>query len=831
MKYRKITFLLSLLFFVFLVHGRVVAQSLPNDLSTIDVNQLSDSQIQDLLNQAQTQGLSDDQVLQMAQTRGMSGSQVSLLKDRITTIRKNTGTGNNKVSRKDYDTTAYKDSRDQNYKTDTLNRFKKKFDLYESIKPKIFGSDLFKNDNTTFVPNLKIATPVNYILGPDDQLNINVYGNSVANWKLDVSPEGNINIPGVGILNVSGKTIEEVSTNIKSKLIANNYAIGRGTSVQITLGNIRSIKVIVIGQVEKPGTYTLPSLATAFNALYSSGGPNDNGSYRQIEIIRNNRIIRTLDIYDFLVKGDQKNNISLQDQDIIRVPTYRTRVEFAGEVKVPGLFEILPGETLYDALNFAGGFTDQAYTARIKVIQISDQQKRITDVVENDYKNYMPLRGDKYVIQRILERYENRVVITGAVFRPGEYELQPGLTILQLIKNAAGLKEDAFTLRGSITRLKPDNNTELIPFDLQDIINKSAPDIVLQREDSVKISSSFDLRNKYTISINGQVRKPGKYAYADSMKVQDLIIKAGGFNEGASPDRVEIARRIYNGDPSSKESPVAQIFTINIDKNLKPDNSDFTLQPFDIVSIHELPGYEQQKVIKVEGEVLYPGSYTISTKNEKISDVLKLAGGLTASADAEGGTLKRSNIAILGIDKNTVDTLAIAQERTSRLNRLKQNYKDSTNLDTAQMRNNYVGIDMKEILKKPGSRTDLILEDGDIIRVPKQQQIVRVNGEVLFPSAVVYKDGETFKGYVLNAGGFSPNALKRGAYVVYPNGTVKGTKTFLFFSSHPSVKPGSEIYVPKKPVSNSAGLQTILGLTTGLASLGAIILGILSLNR
>jgi len=830
MNYKKITFLLSILFLVLISHGRLLAQSLPNDLSNIDVNQLTDSQIQDMLNQAQTAGLSDDQLVQMAQSRGLSGSQAQLLQARITTIRKNNGTGS-RGSGKGYDTSAYKNTRDTSYKIDTIGRFKRKFDLYESLKPKIFGSDLFKNSNTTFIPNLKIATPVNYIVGPEDQINVNVYGNSVANWKLDVSPEGNINIPGIGILNVSGKTIEQVTENIKSKLIAGNYAIGKGTSVQVTIGNIRSIKVIVIGQVEKPGTYTLPSLATAFNALYSAGGPNDNGTYRQIEIIRNNRIISRLDIYDFLVKGDQRNNISLQDQDIIRVPTYRTRVELAGEVKIPGLFEVLPGETLDNVLNFAGGFADQAYTARIKVIQISDQQKRITDVVENDYKNYIPLRGDKYIIQRILERYENRVTIVGAVFRPGEYELQQGLTLLQLIKNAAGLKEDAFTLRGSISRLKPDNNTELIPFDLQAILNKSAPDILLQREDSVKISSTFDLRNKYTIAINGQVRKPGNYAYLDSMKVQDLIIKAGGFNEGASPDRIEIARRIDNGDPTSKQSAVAQIFTINIDKNLKPDNADFTLHPFDIVSVHSLPGYEKQKVIKVEGEVLYPGSYTISNKDEKISDIIKKAGGLTASADPEGGTLRRSNIAILGIDKNTVDTIAIAQERTARLNRLKQNYKDSTNLDTAQQRNNYVGIDMKEILRQPGSRTDLILEDGDVVRVPKQQQIVRVNGEVLYPSAVVYKEGETFKGYVLNAGGFSPNALKRGAYVVYPNGTVRGTKKFLFFNSHPDVKPGSEIYVPKKPASNPAALQTVLGLTTGLASLGAIILGILSLNR
>ncbi len=814
---------LLLLFCCFGIRKNASAQTLQN-ISSINVDDLSDQKLRKLLQDAQNSGLSDAELVRQAQNRGMSNTQIQKLQTRIQEIRSKDGGTTNSA---DSNVTI---RRRLNYKPESIDTTLNQKDIFSSLKPKIFGADIFTNKNLSFEPNLKLATPVNYIIGPDDQLNINVYGNSLVNWRLDVSPEGNINIPGIGIINVAGKTIENATAIIKSKLAANNYAIGRGTNVQVSLGNIRSIKVIMFGQLEKPGTYTLPSLATVFNALYAAGGPNETGSLRQIQIIRNNRVIRQLDVYDFLVKGDQKGNVNLQDQDIIRVPTYRTRVELEGQVKIPALFEVLPGESLQTILNYAGGFTDSAYTARIKVSQISDQQRKLTDVVEADYKNYIPLRGDKYFIQSIINRFENRITINGAVFRPGEYELQNGMNLLQLIQTAAGLKEDAFTERGTITRLKADNSTEIIAFNVKDVLNKAVT-IKLQREDIVEISSIFDLRNKYQITINGSVRKPGVFAFAENMKVEDLILKAGGFAEGASPKRIEVARRVNNADPLSKISKVAEVFSVNVDSQLKLVNINFVLMPFDIVSIYSLPGYEKQRTVKVEGEVLYPGSYTIQTKNEKISDLLVRSGGLTASADVQGGSLKRNNTAILGIDKNRSDTASITQERTERLNRLKRAYKDSTNTNEVQPRNNYVGIDLERILKLPGSKIDLLLEDGDVLRIPKQQQIVRVNGEVLYPSAVVYGKSKSFKAYIFNAGGFSPNAFKKGAYVVYPNGTVKGTRKILFFNNHPSIKPGSEIFVPVKPKNIGNTISAILGFTTGLASLGAIILGIISVTK
>ncbi len=811
------------LFFNIIAITHAVAQVSIQNLSSVNVDNLTDQQIKTLIQNAQNSGLSDADLLQQARSRGVSPTQIQKLQDRVRDIRTKNTSGSGLAD------TTINGRRRLNYKDDDIDSSGTQKDIFASLKPKIFGADLFRSKNSSFEPNLKLATPVNYIVGPEDQLNINVYGNSLVNWKLEVSPEGNINIPGIGIVNVSGRTIENATTLIKNKLSANNYAIGRGTSVQVTLGNIRSIKVIMIG-VSKPGTYTISSLATVFNALYVAGGPNENGSYRQIEVIRNNRRIRTLDIYDFLVKGDQKDNISLRDQDIIRVPTYKTRVEMTGQVKIPALFEVLPGETLQNIITYAGGFTDSAYTARIKVSQINDQQRRLADVVEADYNSYKPLRGDKYFISSIIDRVENRVSILGAVFRPGEFELDKGLTLSQLIQKAAGLKEDAFTERGTITRLKSDNSLEQISFSVKDVLSSSV-NIVLQREDVVNIYSIFNLRDAYQVTINGSVRKPGTFAYADNMHVADLILKAGGFQEGASPKRVEVARRTSDSDPFSKNSKIANVYVVDIDSQLKLSNTNFVLKPYDIVSVYSLPGYEKQKTVKVEGEVLYPGNYNIQTKNEKISDLVKRAGGLTASADVEGGSLKRNNIAILGVDKDKSDTTILASERREQFNRIKRNSRDSTNNLTDQSRNNYVGIELAKIISTPGTKIDLILEDGDVLRIPKQQQVVRVNGSVLYPSAVVYDKSKSFKGYVLNAGGFASNALKRGAYVVYPNGTVKGTRKFFFFNNHPKVRPGSEIFVPAKPKSSVNSIATILGFTSGIASLGAIILGIVSVIK
>lgn len=825
MKYIYRVFVLVVIFSCIQSTSRLFAQTITTaNIGTVKVDELTDAQLQDFMKQAQASGMSDAQLRSLAISKGMSEEEANKLQNRINLLRSNTtaATGTSTT------TTSQTDSRQLNYQPQAISKLPKR----DITKLEIFGADLFDGSNITFEPNLRIPTPQNYVLGPDDQVIISVYGNSQVEWKPVISPDGNIQVPGIGLINIGGKTIEQATGVITSKLIAAHYAIGHGTSVSISLGNIRSIKVTLTGELVQPGTYTISSLSTVFNALYASGGPNTNGSFRQIKLIRNNQEIKTIDLYDFLLKGNKKDNIRLQDGDVIRIPTYKVRVSLTGQVKHPAMFEVLPGETLKSVIDFAGGFTDIAYTASIKAIQVTDKEHRVTDISAADFSNYVPLRGDQYTVDEILTRFENRVTINGAVFRPGQFELEKGLTLSQLITKAAGLKEDAFALMGYITRLKSDNTLERISFDTKAIVDKTAVDIPLQREDVVTIPSIFDLRDKYTVTVTGEVRAGGEFQYAENMTVEDLIIQAGGFAEGASSKRIEIARRIDNSDPNKKNASIAQVIVIDVDSQLKYSTSSFKLQPFDEVSVYGLPGFEKQKTVKIEGEVLYPGNYTIGTKNEKISSLVKRAGGLTAYADVEGGTLKRANNnGGLDLNKSKIDSVRLKQERLDRLQQLQKAFKDTTNNIIEQAKNDYVGIDLKRILNNPGSDNDLILEAGDVLIIPKQQQLVKVNGEVLFPSSVIYTNSKSLRGYVDNAGGFSPGALRRRAYVVYANGTVKSTHTFLFFKSYPKIKAGSQIIVPKKPQTKGLSAAESVGLLGGLASMGAVIIGIISLIR
>lgn len=801
------------------------------DLSAVNADELSDSQVREVMVQMQAAGINDEQFTQSAISRGMDPQEVQKLVTRIDSLHK---PADQDSSMQQNSGTALKnpDRRRQQNQNDSLKKAEFNAEL-DRLRPQIFGADLFKNSNLTFEPNLRLATPTSHILGPDDQLLISVYGNSVVDFKLTINPDGNIQIPRVGFVNVGGKTIEQATIDIKNKLSANHYAIGRGTFVHVSLGNIRSIKVLIIGEIMRPGTYTLSSLSTVFNALYASGGPNQNGSFRDIELIRDNKLYKRLDIYDFLLKGVQKNNINLQDQDIIRIPTYKVRVSVLGEIKRPALYEVIPGETLKDVLGFTGGFSDQAYSSRVKVIQVTSKERKITDVVESDYSNYIPLRGDKYIIEPILKRFENRVSIKGAVFRPGSYELEKGLTLSQLIGKADGLKEDAFASRGYINRLKADNTTETIAFNVKGIQNKTVADIPLQREDEVTIPSIFDLRDSIKVFIKGEVRKQGDYLYSEGLTLEDLILKAGGFTQAATGSRVEIARRITNGDPKSVSSAVAQVFQLNVDQELRVGTSRFVLMPFDIVSIYSLPGYEKQKSVKIEGEVIYPGYYTIKQKNEKISDLIRRAGGFTAAADINGSSLKRTLEAGIDSSKSKLNSREIQQERMDRISRLRGAARDTSNtlLKEETRQNQYVGIDMIQIIQKRNSKYDLIVEDGDVLRVPKKQEIVKVSGEALFPSLVIYFRSKSLKSYIDNAGGFSPNALKSRVYIVYANGTVKSTHKFLFFNNYPTVLPGSEIIIPKKADKRKLSAGEILGLTTGIASFGAILITIINLIK
>ena len=836
---------IKLLLFLFLAISvvsvsKISAQSInEKDFSNIRVDDLTDNQIKQFMQQVQASGLSDAQLEQVAAAKGMSAVEIQKLRIRVEKLAKQSTTSStiqNKATSKNTKTDGRKvvnDTRDDaEYSLDSVspnNVLQSKADMaLATLKSKIFGRDLFANSKSGFEPNLRLATPKNYVIGADDEILIDIYGYSEANYQLKVSPEGTINIPYIGVVNVSGLSIEAATARIKSKMATVYSGLNSGnTKLSINIGNIRSIKVIVTGEVTKPGTYTLPSLATVFNALYSSGGPSENGSFRNIEIIRSGKKIAFLDIYDFLLKGELKNNVRLQDQDIIRIPTYLNRVEMVGEIKRPAIFEMKDNEDLNDLLNFAGGFTERAYKARIRVLKNTATERKITDVTANQFSNYRPTSGDKFFVNEILDRFENRVSISGSVFRPGEYELEPGLTLKTLIQKAEGVQEDAFLSRAYITRLMPDLNTELISFDLQKVLNGQAEDISLKREDQVTISSIFDLKEEFTISIDGEIREPGQFKYAENMTLEELIIKAGGFKESATPNRIEISRRVKNSDATSTSATTSEVFQIDVNLDLTVSNSNFTLKPFDIVMVRSSPGYEKQKQVRIDGEVLFPGYYSITRKDERLSDLVKRAGGLTALAYTNGASLKRTSNLETQLDQEK------EQQKLLQFENFQKNAKDTsnTNIDSKVLRNDFVGINLSKILEKPGKRQDLYLEGGDVLNVPKQLQTVKVSGQVLSPNTVVYLKTKGFKQYISSSGGFSQNALKSRSYIIYANGSVKSTKKFIFFNNFPVVETGSEIFVPKREEKNKLSAGEVVGITTGIASLGAIILGVLNLIK
>ncbi|RZK43791.1 MAG: capsule biosynthesis protein [Pedobacter sp.] len=835
MNFKKIQLLLCCLILAFTTP--LFAQT---NYADVKVDDLTDAQIRQLMQRAEAIGYTDAQIEQLAAAQGMKSSELQKLKLRVEKIRKQEGTAGKtqentkerELDRSRNQQEKLRDTLQDNSKinaNDKESKFleeQKTIDLFAGLKPKIFGSELFRNGEITFEPNLRMATPRDYIIGPDDELLVDLTGDNEKDYRLKVSPDGNIRMEYVGLIAVSGLSIEQASSKIRRSMQGTYPALRTGrTNVAITIGNIRSIRVVLTGAIVKPGTYTLPSLATVFNALYASGGPNENGSFRKVQVIRNNRLIRTIDTYSFLLNGIQTGNIRLQDQDVINVPVYEKRVEVSGEIKRFALFEVVEGENLSDVLNFAGGFSSEAYTAKVKVLQNTNKERRVTDVEASAFEQYIPKNGDKFIIEPILDRFENKVEITGAVFRPGMYELEKGLMLSGLIKKAEGLTEDAYLYRGNINRLNPDNTPALISFDVAKIMNGSATDIALLREDKVLISSIFDMRDEYKVDIQGEVRLPGSFPFARPMRLEDLIQLAGGFKEGATPNSIEIARRVKNSDANSKSARTAEIFNVNVKPNLQLSDKEFILEPFDIVSVRSAEGYTIQKQVLLEGEVMSPGLYTINKKDERISDIINRAGGLTSSAYAEGASLRRPGPdGEAGTDPNVLE-----REKRNLLN-LKRvqgdRVKDTTDIeeDRELLQSDLVGINLKGILEKPRSNYDLLLEDGDVIRVPKMLQTVRVSGEVLNPNSIIYRPGKNLKQYVNNAGGFTTKALKKNLYIIYANGSAEAAKRFLFFNNYPRVKPGAEIFVPKRGEREAMTTQGWIAISTGLASMAAIII-------
>ncbi len=790
------------------------------DITQIKVDMLTDEEILQYKLQLQQSGLSESQAEQLAIQRGFPASEIVKLRARLARLDASSITPDLKKKVADQ---AKKEKLEGGRSTDTTG-FEK--DL-KKVKEKtfstfIFGGDLFNNDNITFEPNLRIPTPSNYIIGADDELIIDITGYQEASQNLTVSPDGNINIKNVGIVDVNGLSVGAATQKIKNKLIGNGYAaIANGnTKLNVSLGKIRSIKVTVIGDARKIGTYTLSSLASLFNALYACGGPSETGSLRNIELIRNSRVIRKFDAYKFLLNADQTSDIRLMDRDVIRIPSAKTLITLSGEINKPAVFESVDGEPIAKIFEYAGGFAPNAYSASIHIIQTTDKEKKIKDVYKADYNTYTPTNGDIIEVGKILDRFSNKITLKGAVYRPGFYEHSQGLMLSKLIANADGLTPEAFTQRGIIKRVNDDYSKEMLSFNPIEIINGKQKDIELKKNDEIEIGLSKDYKQEYTITIQGEVKKPNIYPYYENQTLKDLIFAAGGYTDASSIDRIEIASRIDLDKYDSKSNDLSNVINITSQKDLDLKGADVKLKPWDIVTVRVKPGYKNQVKVKIEGEVLYPGTYVVANKNEKVSNLLNRAGGLTGSAFLKGIYITRTNKA--NILKDTTDIY---------FKKLKSQIKDSSSSVTSEYANPTfkIGLNVDKLLADTNSLENIYLQEDDIVNVPKQKREIKVNGEVLFPTEVVYVPDQNLKYYIERAGNFTELADKRRVIVLNANGVAARTKKFLFFKTYPKVEEGSEVFVPKY-AERKKGLSTtetiaIASAATGLASL---ILGLLN---
>lgn len=694
----------------------------------------------------------------------------------------------------------------------------------------VFGREIFSNKNLSFAPELNMPTPKNYVLSAGDEVLINVWGDSELNLKLKISPDGTIIIPNVGPVALSGQTIEAAESRIRQELGRIMSGLvdggeGSNTSVSVSLGQIRSMKVNIVGEAVAPGTYTLPSFATLFNALYAAGGVNDIGSLRSVKVFRGGKEVANLDVYDYLLNGKSNTNIRLEENDMIIIGPYESLISAKGKVKRNRIFEMKKNETLADLLGMTGGFTGDAYTQDVQVKRKSGSRYQIATVTEDKFGTFAMQDGDSLLVDSVMPFYENRLTISGAVWRPGEYELSPKVrTIKGLIEQAAGLKGDEFTGRAQLTRLNPDFTSTLIAIDVRGILNGTTPDMDLQKEDKLHIPSLFDLREAYTVKVSGAVNMPDTVLpYRKNMTVEDVIIQAGGLRESAATVNVEVARRVKDPLSTSSSNRIAEEYCFTLTDGLEIAQGDtlFTLEPFDEVYVRFSPGYEEQQVVKVDGEITFSGNYVLAEKNARLSDIVAKAGGLTGGAYVKGASLKRE---MTEDEQQRVETLlALSANKQSR---------DSISASMVNMKDYSVGIDLEKALASPGSADDVVLRDGDRLYIPQLQSTVKISGSVTYPNSVTYTKGMTARQCLAQAGGYNDIARKYPV-VVYMNGKVATTKrTFIFFKRYPKIEPGCEILVPVKTQRDrKTSLAEVLSIASSTTSMAAMVTSMFNMTK
>lgn len=676
---------------------------------------------------------------------------------------------------------------------------------------RVFGRDIFRQRALTFEPNGNMPVPENYVLGPGDQVVIDIYGASQQTRVHTISPEGTVTVSGYGPITLSGLTVAGAQAKLRSTL-GSRY---QSSDMRVTVHNHRTIMVNVMGEVRTPGTYHLSSLSTVFYALYRAGGINQLGTLRNVKVFRNGRLVTVVDIYEYILNGRLAGNIRLQDNDVIEVSPYECLVGITGNVKRPMFYEMRKNESVATLLKYAGGFTGDAHKKSVRLMRQNGERYSIFNVNEFDMADFKLEDGDDVTVDGMINRYDNMVEIKGAVFRPGQYELGTKVnSVRTLIEAAEGVTEDAFTTHAVMHRLKADRSLEIIPVDVQGILNGTVADIPLKNEDVLFISTNADLRQERTLTITGYVMSPGTYQYADNTTIEDLIIEAGGLRDQASLARVDVSRRILDPMATKKHREIAKTFTFSLKDGLVIDGErSFTLEPYDVVHVYRSPAFHTARNIRVTGEVNYEGNFTLPNKNMRLSDAMEMAGGVTDEAYLRGARLVR-----VMNDEERVRRRATLDA----IRDLITGPRDSIAWRKMELENTYiVGIDMAEAMKHPGGDADILLREGDRIYVPEYDPIVKVSGDVMFPNTVFYEEGKSYKKYVKQAGGFGQTAKKSKSFIVYQNGTVGLVKD----GAKP--EPGCEIVVPSKKRRHSTiNLGNIMGVGQSLASIATLIIAL-----
>ena len=767
-------------------------------LSSINVDNLSNDQIRSFWEKAQSQGYTLSDLENLAKLKGVPQIQISKLNQRILML-----PSKQKVVSK---TTIVE-------KQEGIDTFgitdNKNIDIKKS---KVFGFDFFQNPKISFAPNVNMPTPENYIVGTGDELIIDVWGAAENSFSQKIDNQGNINLNMIGKIRIGGLNFNEVKTKINSALrqIYSGISASEGSYnkvyTSVSIGNVRTVKVNIIGEVQVPGTYSLNALSTLLNALYACGGPTETGSFRDIQLIRNGNKIATFDVYNFLLKGSQEGNLNLNDQDIIIVPPYKNQVEVKGNVKREGFYEIKDNENLATLIDFFGGFKANAYKDNLVIERIVGAKREVKEVSYSQANTFIMKSGDKLTVQKLSDIYHNKISIGGAVYQPGNYAYTEGMSALDLINRAAGVLDQAHLERGLLFRTTNRVDKQTLNFSVKDLLDKKI-NLPLQANDSLFIFSNDNIKNKQFVRIEGAVKNPKSVPFMEGLKAEDLIIMAGGFIEGADASTIHLSRQV--NDENFKT--ISEVQHISLSPDLKVSSGSVTLQPNDIITVRYQKGYSAQQLIKIEGEISFPGHYSILTKDERISDFIERAGGITPYAYLKGATLIRKMKDLS--DKEQIKQL---QELNNATNEIK--------IEKIGNDNEYrVGINLEKIMKNKNSYQNLILKNEDILIIPSEKQTVEVKGLVLAPSLIQYEKGKTLKSYVNNAGGFANNARKRAAYVMYANGSVEGTRNFLFFKSYPKIEPGSIIIIPEKPERKSLSTTETISITTALTTLMILI--------